>query len=453
MNSELIVPSARAIGAATILGQRAPRIPTGGKIRGGIMVLTRAASNVPEAREIYKKGVDAGEPFDAIEQQIRRACPTLQKRALVPQNVPWFTVRAADFANPAVAAILLEKYGEDRGNGERRLYRFPVIFPADQWQSVMPHQMEAWSGSERRFWSEYSPDGRTRYCKCFAPPQRDSKNRVVRVWGGRPTQLRPENDGLCQPNDCPQYQARECNLSGKFIFMIPGVASLDAFELHTNSFYAMSSAIEKFEQVAFMRGGRLSGFLDRNGASFYISKRLRNVSRINEDTGRPERTEQWIIELDADIDVTTLMRQGDEQALLQDARAAAQLLEGAAETAACADGVVRHARTTATAASSEHARAKVDEVIDRDGTTILGQRLTSRPVSIVELDEAAQRELEPLWAALARNDIDCTQFVAWADRQWGAGWKRNPNGRRRASEEVTRCEPHSLRAKLQAGGL
>ena len=42
----------------------------------------------------------------------------------------------------------MEAFGEDRGDGVTRLYRFPVVFPADAWQNVMPHEMVTWTASQ-----------------------------------------------------------------------------------------------------------------------------------------------------------------------------------------------------------------------------------------------------------------------------------------------------------------
>ncbi|MCL1961372.1 MAG: hypothetical protein FWG56_06305 [Desulfovibrionaceae bacterium] len=141
----------------TLLGLGPARIPTGGKIRPGIMVLTKRAAEVPQAKELYLQGVAEGHSFEQIERALLEALPQL-KSPLAPRNVPWFTVRAQDFPNPEVARQILDAYGEDRGRG-RRLYRFPVVFPADHWQSVMPHELAAWGAHEKRFWSQYSADG------------------------------------------------------------------------------------------------------------------------------------------------------------------------------------------------------------------------------------------------------------------------------------------------------
>ena len=223
----------------------------------------------PRAKEIYERGVAANHSFEDIERAISDAVPEL-KTPLIPKNVPWFTVRPDDFSNPAIASEILAAYGEDRGDGTKRLYRFPVVFPADMWQAVMPHELVAWGANEKKYWSEYTPDGRVRYCKCYAPvPMDDTGKRAIRIFGGRKTALRQENGGLCDPELCGEYQNRQCNLSGRFIFFIPGIKSIGAFELHTNSFYAMNAAIQKFETIAFMRGGRISGFLDSKRTSFF----------------------------------------------------------------------------------------------------------------------------------------------------------------------------------------
>jgi hypothetical protein len=192
----------------TVLGQGPARIPTGGKIRAGIKVLTAKAAAHPDARAIYERGMAEGESFIQIEQALAAALPQL-KTPLVPKNVSWFTVRGQDFSNPEIARQILEVHGEDRDDGVKRLYRFPVVFPSDFWQVVMPHELAAWGAAEKRYWSEYSPDGRVRYCKQHASvPFDDTGKRVIRLFGGRKTMLREQNGGLCDPESCSEYQLR-----------------------------------------------------------------------------------------------------------------------------------------------------------------------------------------------------------------------------------------------------
>lgn len=384
----------------TILGRGPVRFPTAGKIRAGIKVLTKKAAQHPKARAIYDKGVGDGLSFDAIERAINEAIPNLDK-PLVPRNVPWFTVREGDFANGDLARQIMQAFGEDHGDG-RRLYRFPVIFPSDHWQTVMPHELAAWGAADKHFWSEYSPDGRVRRCMRFAPvPVDDTGRRTIRIFGGRKVLPREANNGLCEPEACPQYQQRECNLTGRFVFFIPGIRAVSAFELPTNSFYAMSAAIRTFQAVAFLRGGRISGFLDRQHTPFFLSKKLMEVLRIDE-FGQAVRTPQWIIELEAPVDVAALLREHDDaDTALAQATAAASVLQGPAS-----------ADTNDQAAPAEEQGSDPDD--------------HRRP------------DLKQVLALAQSFGVEPESFLAYADGRWGVGWRLSPHGRARAWEELDR---------------
>lgn len=449
MKNAIVTLSESHPAIATILGQGKARIPTGGKIRAGIKVLTKRAAEHPVAQDIYARGMAGGQSFDDIERAINQALPEL-KSALVPKNVPWFSVRPNDFPNPETARQIVNAYGEDRGDGVKRLYRFPVVFPADAWQAVMPHELVAWGASERRYWSEYAPDGRVRYCKCYAPvPMDHDRKRAIRVFGGRKTMLRDQNGGACDPENCREFQTRQCNLSGRFIFFIPGIPSIDAFELHTNSFYAMSRAIERFETLAFLRGGRISGFLDHRRTPFYLTKKLREVAHID-DTGRAVRTAHWIIELEAPIDVTSLLQAQDDNEATVQANEAVQRLEhreaGAARTSQITGA------TVATERESETLRPENDGACEVEGNTRPNSNdqqpmaaMARQPVAAGgRRDASSQRDCTPsaaqVIAAAGEYGIDAARYEAYADCHWGPGWLLNANGRRRALDEIARYQ-------------
>lgn len=445
----------------TILRQGKVRIPIGGKIRAGIKVLTKKAAEHPTAKDIYDRGVAGNQPFEEIERAISQAVPDL-KTPLVPKNVAWFTVRPNDFPNPEIAGQILDAFGEDRGDGVRRLYRFPVIFPADTWQVVMPHELVTWSANEKKFWSEYAPDGRVRYCKCYAPvPVEHGGKRAIRVFGGRKTMLRKENDGICNPETCREFQNRQCNLSGRFIFFIPSIQSIDAFELHTNSFYAMSRAIEQFETLAFLRGGRISGFLDDKRTPFYLTKKLREVPHIDE-AGRAVRSAHWIIELEAPIDITALLRANDDGTAQVNASEAAHVLEGPRHGAELRTPDVNRG-DTGTGALNEDPSA-------HDGN---GARATENPptapgdhagvgtarqaTGVKQINPAASAQCsapsaEQVIAAAGEFGIDAVRYEAYADCHWGPGWMLNANGRRRALDEIARYrhDPDTFVDKVDA---
>lgn len=388
--------------AAPLLGTGPIRLPTAGKIRAGIKVLTASAAAEPRACEIYEQGLREGQAFDRIEQAIVQALPRLTN-PLRPRNVAWFTVRPQDFANPELARQLLDAFGEDRGEG-RRLYRFPVVFPSDQWQVVMPHELAAWGAHDKRFWSEYSADGRARLCMRHAPvPVNAQGRRTLRPFGGRKTVPRENNGGLCDPEACLEYQHGECNLSGRFVFFIPGMRTLSAFELHTSSFYGMKAAMRTFEAVAFLRGGRISGFLDGRGTPFYLSKRLLEVSHIDE-RGRAVRVPQWIIDLEAPVDVSTLLRDTSDEGVLAEADAARVTLEGATGNRGDAAAEVVTGHVPALAAVVADGEPSLDKVLAR---------------------------AEAMGIAAAR-------FQGYAERRWGKGWRLNVRGRRRAWDELER---------------
>lgn len=440
----------------TLLGQGPVRIPAGGKIRAGIKVLTRKAAEHPRAKAIYERGVAADRSFEDIEREISEAVPEL-KTPLVPKNVPWFTVRPGDFASPEIAKEIVAAFGEDRGDGARRLYRFPVVFPADLWQAVMPHELVAWGANEKKFWSEYTPDGRVRYCKCYAPvPVDGTGKRAIRIFGGRKTTLRPDNGGLCDPELCREYQSRQCNLSGRFIFFIPGIKSIGAFELHTNSFYAMNAAIQKFETIAFMRGGRISGFLDAKRTPFFITKKLKEVPHIDE-TGRAVRVAHWIIELEAPVDVTALLRSNeDDEAAIVNGSEAARILEGAfpADDAASDEPLIvadADIRVDAGRAEDEtrDGSAGHNEPAPAGSTTPAAPAAESVPV---QREGSSGPGVEQVINAATEFGIEGARYAAYAAKRWGPGWKINAAGRRRALAEIEsfRDDPDGFVDKIDA---
>ncbi len=465
---QLATQAGGALAIPTLLGRGAMRIPVGGRIRAGIKVLTRKAEEVPEARALYEAGVAAGKGFESIERDILQRCQTL-KNPLTPKNVPYFTVRGEDFPNPELARQIMDLYAEDRGDGVRRLYRFPVVFPADAWQSVMPHELVTWTASERRFWSEYSEDGQTRYCKTHeAVPVDAGGRRVIRIFGGRKTVLRGENGGLCDPESCPEYQQRKCNLSGRFIFFIPGIKSLSAVDLPTNSFYAMQAAIEKFTTIGFMRGGRISGFLDGQRTPFFISKRLVEVARID-DEGRPSRVAQWLIELEAPIDVTSLLRPDDglEAVEMRAAEAAGVLMgepadarsrvepdeggqvidmeplverSGRRESAGRSERVApapapAPARSPAASQAAAPGQAALAERSGGAGKPESGPARSAAREGASRADHA--KDLQWIFDAAQALGIDAERFEAYAEKRWGRGWKLAAGGRKRALDDVS----------------
>lgn len=446
----------------TVLGRGQARIPRGGKIRAGIKVLSKQAAADPRARQIYEDGVRADDSFERIGALIEKALPDM-RNPLVPKNVAWFTVRGCDFPNPEIAAQILDKYGEVREDGVLRLYRFPVIFPADDWQAVMPHELVTWSASEKRYWSEYSADGLVRHCMTHAPARMDKGGRrALRRFGARPTQARADNNGVCDPEQCGEFQNRQCNLSGSFLFYIPGIRSIDAFELRTNSFYAMSRAIERLKAIQFMRGGRVSGFLDERRTTFFITKKLLDVAHGDEH-GKTVRSAHWIIELEAPVDVAALLVRHDDESALRLADRAAGILQG--------DGVVVEPADEAVPGDPAAMRAwnDTDDIAEtagwaedagepeEAGKPVAGRDAGHRAATrrhersgVAAGDDGAQ--FEAIRQLAVDMGIDAARFEAYTDQCWGGGWRRSAHGRQRALDELARHhnDPAGLADKIAA---
>ena len=440
-HGEIALRNAQAA-PVTVLGQRIQRIPTAGKIHAGIQILTPAAAKHPDIVTIYEQGVAQNISFQKISHRILEQFPQITK-PLMPKNVPWFTVRPEDFPNRDIPGQLMHLYGEDRGEG-RRLYRFPVIFPTNTWQLIVPHELATWSANEKRYWSEYSADGRTRHCMMFAPAKVETgSKRIIRTFGGRAKQLRADNHGICDPECCPQFQARQCNLSGRFVFYIPGVQSIDAFELATNSIYAMSRAIERLATVANMREGKISGYLDSNRSTFYITKMLREVSRIGDD-GRPVKTAHWIIELQAPIDVAMLLaNQNDGEALrMTDSSLTPSNGAGPVELGQARDVGVEQVELPD---SSVQISATGDD-------NCAGARNTGISTTCMGEGNIEPADLGAMWMLLGEMGIARSDFESYAAKKWGSGWHINPRGRVRVYEELRRhaSHPGGLKDQIEA---
>jgi len=373
----------QSITPRSLVEERNMRPPTIGRIRPGIKVLKASARSNERAAKIYSEMCDAGESFENIGKAIEAKCNL--RDALVPKNVPYFTCRPSDFGNGAVANEILKLYGEDRGDG-MKLYRFPVLFAFNDWMHNFPNQMAAWGTTGRKFFSEYGTDG-VRYCKTYEKPTVDRQaQRVRRNFGGRITIFRQDEaipDGRCDPEQCPQYQARQCNLTATLIFAIPDIKGLGLVELPTNSIYVLQKAYSAMQTVLLARG-RLTG------TRFWLSKREFDITRINEE-GEPTRQKQMLTVLDADIDIGALLDAADEPVPALDASHDALALIG---------GGVEDTSSTTTSSDEGVATAHVTESLE-DKRNRLGDLLQRLGISTDALKKDftlyARQSYGPKW--------------------------------------------------------
>nr|WP_057929849.1 hypothetical protein [Burkholderia ambifaria] len=389
----------------SLVEERAMRPPVIGRIRPGIKVLTSKARANQEAVRLYETMVAAGDSFETIGKAIESRCQL--RNALAPKNVDYFTCRRSDFNNPEVADEILKLYGEDRGQGVR-LYRFPVLFAFNDWMQNLPNEMAAWGATGRKFFSQYGPDG-IRYCKTYAKVERDPRaQRATRHFGGRDVIFRQDDaipDGVCDPEQCPQYQSRQCNLSAHFVFAVPDIKGLGLVELPTNSIYVLQKAYAAMQTVQLARG-RLTG------TRFWLSKREFDITRINEN-GEAVRQPQMLTVLDADIDIGALLDGADEAAPpIEVGRGAAALL-GAGGTVI----PLHPTEGSGGAASGDTQPATHAGDAQRDGHD------DSPPEPI----EEKRHRLQDLLQRLRLNaDARREQFRVYGHVKFGRGWTERP---------------------------
>jgi hypothetical protein len=420
--NQLAAPRPASAGVpSTILGQRpAAQLAIGGVIRPGIKILTQAAQQHDAARTIYERGCAEGKDFDAIERDIQQAVPNL-KNPLRPANVPYFVARRGDFPMPELADQLLQKYGETREDGVCRLYRFPVIFAADAWELLMPHTLQVWAAGKRKFWAEYDDRGERR-CKTYAAVPKDASGRVIRLFGGRKVVDRPDFGGLCEPERCPQYQDRQCNLDARLLFIVPGLPTVNLIALPTRSFYSMDGIRQQLQHMASMRGGRLSGYL-LGRQTFWLTKVYKDVTRID-DNGDAVKGGAWLIELQAPIDVGSLLLAHEPAQVDAAAQAAANVLEA---------GVVM-ADSPISSNDRPEPRQSAEPAPDERATV---KQLRS---------EVA--------AALEQYGIEVEAFKRYAIETWRSeDWGRSPDKLGKAAALLKEVGPQLVRLRMLLQGL
>jgi hypothetical protein len=131
---------------------------------------------------------------------------------------------------------------------------------------------------------------------------------------------------------------------------------------------------------------------------------------------------QWIIELEAPVDVATLMREQDDQdTVLLQAEVAARVLQGHRESASSTPG---------------KGPESVDEPVAACDSTADGTPPT----------------LEHVLGLLTAMGVPAQTWLSYAATRWGPGWKLNPQGRQRAFGELERFrnDPKGYADKVNA---
>jgi len=297
---------------ASLLGP-SYRFPRAGIIRPGIMVTKRSCSEADVKN--YSDLVDNGLSWEEIEKKIG-------KGKLIPRNVDYFTIHPGDCVNPDNVKKIHDLYADEDG----RLRSFPVVFPVNEWWNIIPHSLRCFGASGLKYKSDFRfiKDAKGQVADaervCKFPQNADPGKKVFggRKWGERP----------CNPDVCLEYQKGECDFGGVIQFLVPGITGMGVWVLPTTSWYSLAGIKDSLILFSSVTGGRVSGTFGNSSGIFRVRKKKTRISRLDPKSGKSVRTEQWLITLDADIDLTQLIASHENGKAMEASNKAAALLSG-----------------------------------------------------------------------------------------------------------------------------
>ena len=158
------------------------------------------------------------------------------------------------------------------------------------------------------------------------------------------------------------------------------------------------------------------------------------------------RTSQWLIELEAPVDVAALLRP-DEGLDGAEARAAEAMnvLEGRPADRRFAGGsVVGDDGVIEAPASSPRSAPSQGQASDRGAApaSVGGPGRAAMPARSARSEPPREQapncsdEASRVAQAAEALGVVAERFERYADKRWGRGWKMNANGRKRALDEV-----------------
>lgn len=413
MNDLIKTENAAPLGKSVLRAGKAAqfKLPIDGKIRPGIKILTKQYSQNKEAVNIYNRGMAKGVGFGAIESAIMKKLK-LDKSPMRPINTEYFTVHKSDFRDPANADRIMELYGEDRGDG-KQLYRFPVMFPVDDIMSVLPHELACFTFNQKQYWSEYDEKG-VRYCYQRGEPKKIN-GKIIRTLGGRPkvkrTDINP--DGLCLEEECPQFQKGDCRMRGAFQFYVPGLSGAGVISLPSTSFYSIDGAIDVLNLIGEARNGKISGTL--NGKPiFWISKVEEKVSMLDMKTGKSVKTDQYIIKLEADINMQQVFSMQEDDFMLEEGIGAVAVLEGTVN------------------------ELELDEPLPIEGEVV-------EPEPEVKPADVRKQ----VFALRNEHGYDDTQFMSFLVKKYGGDWGLSVDAMIVIMDDI-KADPEKFRAEMES---
>lgn len=291
-------------------------LPEAGRISPGIKILKAGYSEAD--KQLYNKMVDEGYGWDDIEKKL--GADANGKSKLRPQNVDFLTIHPKSCKNPQHYRTIMERYADQDG----KLRSLPVLFTSNHWWEIMPHGLLCFLKGGLRYRSSFKLTkddfGRANAVRICEAPRDIEKGK--KIYGGRGY----VENRICDPDKCPEYQSGECKFGGYIQFLIPGIPGIGVWKLRTNSWYSLVAIKSALELVSSFTKGRLAGLSHNGQPVFRLSKVEGTVSRIDTEKCKSVKTDQWLIHLNVDVDITELVMQNGNNALIDRGRHATHVL-------------------------------------------------------------------------------------------------------------------------------
>ena len=281
-----------------------------GVIRPGIMMLRKYPEQQKGLREkdleIYVDMVAKGRTWDEIDQRlgkltVKRDGKDVQIDKLRPMNVDYFTINPGDCVNPANADKIRDLYADADG----KVRSFPVWFGTNDWWNLIPHSLRCFGYSGLKHKSAFIPVkeggkmvGYDMVCESPSPVEKGR-----RIFGGRDWIQKP-----CDPEDCPEFQARQCTFGGSIQCMIPGVKGIGVWIVPTTSWYSMKGVKNTLLRIWKATDGRIAHLL-HEGETIFVLRKVRGKVSVIDDEGNATMKEQYLIALDVTVDPLDLVRE------------------------------------------------------------------------------------------------------------------------------------------------
>lgn len=378
----------------TLLGPKF-KFPRAGVIRSGIMVPKSTCS--ADDSKLYDALVAEGRSWDEIETKLDRDKD--RKTKLIPKNVDYFSVFPGDCVSQENARKLHSLYGDKDG----KLRSFPVVFPVNEWWNILPHSLRCYGNNGLKYKSDFrlvkDRNGEvvdaSRVCTFPVDAVPGKKVFGGRTWGERP----------CDPEICSEYQASDCAFGGAIQFYIPGISGVGLWMLPTTSWYSLVDIKSSLELVSRITGNRITGTFGGKPI-FRIRKVREEISRIDTKTGKAIKTSQWLIKLEADVDMTELAAACEPGKAISAGLAAANML---APSAVHDRAFIENKRKAEPPVSSAYQVETLpdasDNGIESESAETGSSKVASEPSATVSEEKNGEKKLsssaEFLWKSLA----------------------------------------------------